>query len=489
MLNKKYIWISLDNKALVFSSFLFLIGLTYWQSVLLPFISDDYGTLLIFQQYDAWPVIKSIFSFDDTIFHRPLGRLYFFALYLLFGDNPIYCHLLSLMIHAFNTYLVFIVFSRLLNNKLSGYFSALLYGTSFKVHIWPLAWGVGIFDLGGMLFFLLTIYFYMRSNFITSALCYLAGCLFKEATIITPLILVAHYFLIYQNRELKLLSPLKLFSPYFAVGLIVFFIKIQGISAFTLPPEHPYASSLWGMHIISNFLFYCSVLINSVSPFFNIGSYEFIIICSFLSILFFLKILSDDGREGYQYKKLIFFMLLWLIISLLPPLFMLDHTYNYYSIYTLPAFISLIILLCKSANHKRLLALIVVIIAISNVLFANRIYADEFTSIKNKDNVIIKKAHETSAILNGLKKYAPAIPKNASIVITGALFNIKPESIQFFYNDETVQVYNGNDSQLIIRDGMPYLIYRQGELKINPTNLFIFKMENGELVRITLPQN
>lgn len=469
---------SLHSTIAISATLAVLVGITYWPSLFLPFISDDYGALRILQQYDTWAVVQSIFDFSDTIFHRPLGRLYFLIIYKMFGDNPFYIHFFALIIHTANSVLFFIIYNKLNHSRLHAILAACLYATAFKVHAWILAWGVGIFDLGGMFFFLLAFYFYLQNRIGAIVLCYLVGCLFKESVIILPLVIAAHYALIARKPKNDL-AVIKLGVLIGISSLVILIIKYQGISIFSLDEKHPYASSLWGEHLIHNLFFYLGVLTSSVIPYVKTNSYIFY----FFSFVFFIAVanLVIILNASQEIKRRIIFYSLWIIASLLPPLIMIDHQYNYYAIYALPAFIAIVLDLINTKKIPILISVISITI-LSNMLLAYDLYTTKNVD-RNKENSLILKGYETKAILHGLAKQLPAINDNTVIVIEGAIFNIKPESIQFLYNNSTVQIYNGNGAYLVRSGDIGYLNYPGESVTISLPSTYFFNLKDGILTK------
>ena len=74
------------------------IGLIYWRCVTFPFLQDDWGWLYNFSMNNSYDVMRSILSFEGKLFYRPLCQLYMFAMYRLFGENPVPFHIVALSI-------------------------------------------------------------------------------------------------------------------------------------------------------------------------------------------------------------------------------------------------------------------------------------------------------------------------------------------------------------------------------------------------------
>ena len=101
-----------------------------------------------------WPV--------DQLFFRPIGLLYITGLHQVFGLNPMGFHAVALLLHIVNSILfVASVLTAITDRPLLSWAVAMVYATSIVVHLTPLMWVVGIYELSATLFVLLSIHFYV----------------------------------------------------------------------------------------------------------------------------------------------------------------------------------------------------------------------------------------------------------------------------------------------------------------------------------------
>jgi hypothetical protein len=155
--------------------FLILPLAAFWPCLRLPFIQDDWGFLLELQTNNTAVLLANFFHPGGAIFYRPLAATYLLALYKLFGVQPWPFHVLALAIHIFNASLVFRIMTHLLRDRGIGLLTGLLYAVAVSIHLDPLCWAVGIYDIGGACFFFLAIWFFIREHPKTSVACFLAG--------------------------------------------------------------------------------------------------------------------------------------------------------------------------------------------------------------------------------------------------------------------------------------------------------------------------
>ena len=288
------------KRALLYLLLLVLIFVVYARVISFPFIQDDYTYLNSFKEGGVSTWLK-----PAGYFYRPLAAVYLYGMYRVFGENPIPFHVAALLIHFFTTVII-IRFVRAINGyEPLAWCVGFIYAFAGAVHIECLIWAVGIHDLGGMFFFMLAMLLFVRSRHGLGAIAYLAACLFKEQAIVLPLILLFWKW----DRA----------WPYLATMAVVVLVKLLGASPFALPPDHPYHISLWGWHIPANIYHYIRYMAGAFGPL-SIG---------------LIVIMLSPSRGGQA-------LWAWLVIGVLPAIFLPNHLYRYYAIYSLPVLILLV---------------------------------------------------------------------------------------------------------------------------------------------------
>jgi len=503
------------NYVFLYISIVVVVLGTYWQSLLLNFIQDDWGALYYFNKHDTLTVLQKLLGYDNKLFYRPLAQLYLFVMYKLFGANPIPFHIVAFLLHTINAFIIALILRIITRDALISYWVAILYAAAIAIHLDPLAWAVGIYDIGGAFFFFLSLYFFLKKNVYTSVILYFLGCLVKEALIILPVLFLV--YLLIQNLRLKrthknkkILISIKQIIPFVPVFLIILMIKLSsGISPLSLPAAHPYVIDLFGIHILKNFLTYTVWMYQSLisilpikisSQAFFILATGFVLFHSLLIVLVFFRC----QHHSFQNRRILF-LLAWLVISLLPVIFMPNHTYRYYATYALPAFLASLFLSLKYLSlsfhikqHTVTISLIAItsFAVITSMFQGNQVYREQInqTTLSDGSNYLIRRAAFVNIVHTGLKKDLPSIPNNAVIVIGGAdlwAFS-KNRGPQFWYDNDTIRVYALSD--LKYKDKRAYIsnaIEKQGELYteakkefyIDPDKLFIYHVNDGKLVR------
>ncbi len=194
------------------SLYLFLLVLlclvTYYNSLSNGFVYDDYGTI-VENKYIDQPGRLFASLFDSSYFkyagleasYRPVSTLSYFLIHAVVGLNPLYYHLVSLILHTFNTLLVYQLATFVLRQRLP----ALIAGMLFASHpVLTEAINCISFndDLLMTVFFLPALICHVRSgtgrfltNFNLYVVCpvlYLLSLLSKEMAIMYPAIVLLY---------------------------------------------------------------------------------------------------------------------------------------------------------------------------------------------------------------------------------------------------------------------------------------------------------
>jgi hypothetical protein len=487
-----------------------VVGAVYWRSLYLPFIQDDWGILRFIQANGPLTVLQQIFSFEHKLFYRPLAQGYLLLMYQLVGPNPLFFHSAALVLHLINTCLVGLILNLIIRDRVISYLSALIYAAAVAIHLEPLAWAVGIYDLGGAFFFLLCIWLFLKDKLIASAVALFCGSFFKEAVVTLPLILLFHRLLLNPTVQSPRKAPTlwRQIIPFLLVVGMVGAVKLAGESPFAFPATHPYVISLTGGHLIRNLFGYLYWMSQSCFPWLSLGAPLFWLVASTIAFILLLGVWSvlQLQSKGPDARRLLF-MIIWLFTALLPVLFLPNHAYRYYAVYSLPAFVGIILLLLKNVLlflRLRERAIIAVLAAcascavIGSAIQADRIYREgiDYHTLADGTNSLIRRAAFVAIVRRGLAEQLPNIPPGSEIVIGGAdLWSFdKNSGPQFWYHDGTIRLYELGD--LGFDDGRPYIqnpIESQvqtytgstkGRIYLDPLHLFIFKVLNGRLIAV-----
>ncbi len=160
------------------------------------FLSDDYA-FLIFAKHAGWrDLLTSYFpgiaKVPSAAYYRPVGLTLWKLSYLAFRENPVPYHLLSILIHAGNTLLVFVLATRLGQGTRTALSAAALFFV-FPLHSETVDWLSCQFDLASVFFVLCCILCTLRESrrawWVAGALALVSlGC--KESAVVLPVLVV-----------------------------------------------------------------------------------------------------------------------------------------------------------------------------------------------------------------------------------------------------------------------------------------------------------
>ena len=310
--------------------------LTYWKTFNYPFIQDDWFIVDAIRRTGPPEFLRDSLTNTGATFYRPMGMVCFTIEYALFGLNPLGFHCISFLLHFGSSLLVAYIAYTLTSDRIMSWMCAFIYATAVTVHLDTLMWMVGIFDVGGALFFLLAIALFLRGRLAYSAIAYCAALLMKESTVVLPLILLTISVARLNERTLANVRRA-------AVSLTAHLILMVIYLALRLPqsagsPEAVatgYDLHFFGPHILSNAASYGSWLAESIAPVVANHRPLWIFVLG-VGVIFFA------GWKNYKNRPLLLLLAGWVVIGILPALVLKNHVFRYYLIYSLPAFCLLI---------------------------------------------------------------------------------------------------------------------------------------------------
>ncbi|MDI6766870.1 MAG: hypothetical protein QME52_08620 [Bacteroidota bacterium] len=471
----------------------------YGQVLHYPFIQDDWCMLHAIETKGGSLFLTEAFSVHQHSFYRPLGHVYIFLLNSVFHLNPFGFHLIAIVIHICNSLLLVLLSSRLIGNISIAWFTGFLYAIAVTIHMDSLSWIVGIYDLGGAFFFFLSFYLYVRERITLSSISFLFALLTKESTIILPFILF-FYQLIKTKEENKTIwdIPKILISLRQHIFILVIYgiLRVPAIFSIDQAINNPYALKLTGPHVISNLTIFCSWCIEALNPFFVFPTISIILLVG----LTVLIVIIQRKRKSEYYT--IIFLISWMIIGLLPVLFLENHFYRYYLTYSLPAFIifvcvglQVIISIVKSSLDltKGVLVALTVISFLSSKIYYSDLEEQGFNTsgIQGSNNLIRKKVL-IQMVREYLFKEYPTMPESVNLIFdwlpTDAFCrNAGP---RMWYKNSTINVYEignvGSDSIGIYLKN-PQSRYRQRKY-LDPQKTILLQFHGDHLREVKIAE-
>jgi len=215
----------------------------------------------------------------------------------------------------------------------------------------------------------------------------------------------------------------------------------------------------------------------------------------FFTGLFGLVILYLKGNT-LKLRNL-FFALGWLIVGLIPVVFMQNHSFRYYLTYSLAAYFLILAypfrFMASFLNIKEnvLSYLMIIFVTMNVVLSSTYLYRLDKQGVDSPtmegSNNLIRKASYVIAVSNILREHYPALPKGATL-----LFDWLPTMSfgcnagpRIWYNDSTISVYEAvrvSSGVYLHNPLLPDTNARQ-VISLDPQRSFMFTLD-GERARI-----
>lgn len=394
------------------------------------FFQDDWFTLRISRADNLNALLRFFIPRTDVIYYRPLGmQIPFYLIQKLFGLNPVPFHLLTMLIHITNIFLVFYLVKLILKKQTAAGFSAFLYGSS-SVHFIPMFWSSTFpFIEGPVLFFLSVILFIRHSEkennvqYLFSFIVFLTGLLVNEIVSVIPLVILSYCILSGKIKEsVKVI-------PYFLGSIVLFILRFI---VFHPPARGHYGMGL-GFHLVSNLktyllwsmnwseivteqmtklFFFNSLIMDKYSLQAAVTVFSFLIISALPAIFIIQNLRKSDTLR----LKYILFGLVWFLAGLLPVLPFIEHKFSYYLPIPLVGLIicfsyvlSVIPVTGLSLKNRRILL----------VLFAAVWLSASFSAldINLKEHWAPRRAAISRVLIQKALKDHPAIPPDGNILI------------------------------------------------------------------------
>ena len=422
---------------------------TYWPIVTYPFLQEDWRHLYQLRTDGAWSYLRFEGVPWGRLLYRPLGALYFSLVYWLGGLDPVPFHVVALALQTLNACLVSLIAAHLFGSRALGAASGVVYGTTAAVHIEPLLWMVGFYDLAGQACVLLAIHFCLRGRMALSAATTLAGLLVKESTIFVLPLLVVHHAI---YRPPRPIASLRWHVPV-AVGYLA--LKMGGASPTNLPAAYPHKVTLALWVVRDNVPLYGGWLVDALWP---LGgrpgdlatslarwllqrwrwSFEAMIVLSGLAAIWWLRAWRPAPRTR--------FLAAWALLSMGPALFLANHQYQYYLVCTLPPVVLLIVDAMTAFLGRPAVRLVAAWACVSFVVGVAAVVGWHLRGEIGLPGMsgLVAKGQAVKQLIGDLRASRTAIPRGATLVFEGI-------DVWAFSRDHGPRLWYG-DTALVVYD-------------------------------------
>jgi protein O-mannosyl-transferase len=222
-------------------------ALLYLRSIFNDFASWDDDSYILNNPYLKDFTINGIRNiFSEFYFgnYHPLTSLVYLFEYNFFGLNPLPYHLLNVLLHLMNVWLVFKLVEKLSGKNITAIIVAVLFAVH-PMHVESVAWVSELKDVLYTLFFLLALRVYLkflddkntRKNYLYCLMFFILSLLSKSAAVTLPLLLILIDF--YKERKINIKSlaekiPFLLLSLLFGILAVLSQKATESIADLTL---------------------------------------------------------------------------------------------------------------------------------------------------------------------------------------------------------------------------------------------------------------
>lgn len=399
---------------------LFLIIIIFFgQLLFFNFSQDDFYCLLISKANSVKDFLifftpEHSFITSKYIFYRPLStQFYFGVMQKIVGLNPFYFHFASLIVHLFNTLLVYKLTKEFTKNEKISYLSAFVYGINQTLTI-SIGWASNIQELMVTTFILLGIILFKRKQDLFSLISFILALLSKETAITFPITLFLIIIFFDKKKDLRRIIP---FAVILVFYLYMHFFKFNFVESesYSLIVNFQVINTLkwyvwWALGLPEMFLDYIGPRFSVLPQLWKMFFKESVVIFS----MFILLNLTIITALIYKLKninkvnlKVPVFFLLFYFIFLLPILFFPQNKYPYHETTALVG-ISIFMGLLIGKSSKYLITGFVIFFAVLN-------YNSILLTVKT--NPITSRAKVADLNLKPFLSDYPSLPKGTVIYV------------------------------------------------------------------------
>lgn len=198
--------------------------------------------------------LKPYYHFQPTTgLYRPITQISF-VLNLSISDRPIFFHLVNILLHVINTWLIFILIFLVFSSRRLAYITAGVF-LFMPIHVEAVTYIAGRADLLALFFCLLSFLLFYSNKLWLAAVVFLLAIFSKEVAIGFPLFLL---FYLYAFGGWGLKSLFKKLLPFVLMGLIYVVFRFLALGQNFLandngPIANPLTITDWPTRILTGF--------------------------------------------------------------------------------------------------------------------------------------------------------------------------------------------------------------------------------------------
>ena len=433
--------------------------LVYLPALATFFSQDDFSHLYLSQATSFRDFLRFFVPVSTGIFYRPLSvQIYTWLSRLLFGLNPLGFHLLALGFHLFNTYLVYLLFKKLLQSEKLSLLGAFFYGVHVS-HFMSVFWPAEFSMVLAPFFVFLAINAFLDQRYYRFWLWAFLGLLSNELASTVPLILGLYIVFLRQWTRLKWLVP-----P--ALGVLGLFVLRFILFPASLGSQYVLSFSL--ATFLRNLRWYALRAVGlpeGFLAFLQLSSVRLALVALVLAALAVLFLVWSNRGQTLKTAftsrfSLAIFGALWFTVAVLPVGFLRQHQSPIYQIIGLPGFFLMLAAFLPKLKSFNL----------SLLVFTGFYFVASFWGVRaqNQYHWVTKRARLAKYHIEKLNHHQPG-PQDVV-----AFLNTSPQSSTQAYlamaGDKAVKVFFG--------DGIKVEFEDFSELTFSKKAFFVFSQDS-----------
>jgi len=306
----------LKKKDFIYLLIIFLLTFAvYFNTLSNDFVWDDHY-FVFREEIKEISNIPSFFLNDVEGVYRPLREVFYTLTYNVFGENPLFYHLMSLLLHIGISVTIFLFVRKLTKKTFLSFLTALFFGIH-PIHTEAVSFITSSFDNFGVLFMFLSLLFYLdRKNYLSLFFFVLAAFAY-EPVIVLPLLLIL--IDLYKKEDMR--DKIKIYVPYFVIlGVFLFirFFLVNVVSRIDEPLGASYLLTLLAMpKIVSDYIFLLFFPFNLSVNHKVVFAHSYLDPVAIFSTICLLGLILA-ALYLFKKNKIISFTIFWFLITLLP---------------------------------------------------------------------------------------------------------------------------------------------------------------------------
>ena len=305
-----------------------IITLIFFPAIIYPFFQDDFFALVTTKITSLGDIWRLFLPVAEAVYSRPLGIQLYFGLMQFFGlGQPIWFHLVSLLVHLLNTYLVYRLIRSLRATGGSVAISriakltAFLWGTS-PIHYFALGWAVNFSFILVVTWSILAILASREGKIFQAIVFLILGLATNEMAVVIPGLVI----LATGRKRIRLAGSMLAGVAFYVIWRLTVGIKVQGDYALSLVA--PISAFRWyGLWILG-----WSDIVRDFIRWGIVFRSEFTKIFPGVVSIYLIEIgVLIWLAKGEWKNKMPVKYFLWIIIGLTPVLLFQSHLYSHYA--------------------------------------------------------------------------------------------------------------------------------------------------------------